>query len=161
MCVCVLPFFSATAESFTLKFGTVFWNDIGKTANNFGVHWMHISYIIFLNVCMFVCYRFSRQPLNRLLWNLARCFEMISERQLTILVSIGCVFHELSHMRYCVILGQNQLRNRYSDVTMVWFHIHKCFVFGFIWRQTSNLGTFIWRRWTDGLRARRATGDKI
>ena len=50
---------------------------------------------IFLNVCLCVCYRFSRQPLNRLLWNLTRCFEMVSERQLTILVSIGCVFNPI------------------------------------------------------------------
>ena len=58
--------------------------------------------IIFLNVCMYVCYRFSRQPLNRLLWNLAWCFEMVPERQLSILVSIGCVIIELSHMRYAL-----------------------------------------------------------
>ena len=48
-------------------------------------------------ICMYVCYRFSRQPLNRLLWNLAWCFEMVPERQLSILVSIGCVIIELSH----------------------------------------------------------------
>ena len=38
---CLLPFFSATAEPFALKFGTVFWNGIGKTANHFGDHWMY------------------------------------------------------------------------------------------------------------------------
>ena len=55
------------------------------------------SYIIFLNVCMYVCYRFSRQPLTRLFWNFAWCFEIISERQLSILVSIGGIITELWH----------------------------------------------------------------
>ena len=40
MFVCMLPFFSATAEPFALKLGMVFWNGTGKTAKHFGVHWM-------------------------------------------------------------------------------------------------------------------------
>ena len=33
--------FSVTAELFALEFGMVFQNDVGKTANNFGAHWIH------------------------------------------------------------------------------------------------------------------------
>jgi len=78
-----------------------------------------LSYIIFLNVCMFVCYRFSRQPLNRLLWNLARCFEMVSERQLTIFVSIGCIFNELPRMRYALYWARISVWT--ATVTWQWF----------------------------------------
>ena len=46
---------------------------------------------------MYVSYRFSRQPLTRLFWNFAWCFEIMSERQLSILVSIGCIITELWH----------------------------------------------------------------
>ena len=56
-----------------------------------------LVYILLLSVCMFVRYRFSRQPLNRLLWNLARVFDMMSERQLSILVSNGCIINDLLH----------------------------------------------------------------
>ena len=61
------------------------------------VHWVsnHI-YIIFLNVCLYVCYRFSRQPLNRLFWNLRWAFDMMSERQLSILGPNGCIGNDLS-----------------------------------------------------------------
>ena len=54
------------------------------------------------DVCLSVRYRFSRQPLNRLFWNFAWCFEMISERQLSILVPNGCIINELSH-KLCII----------------------------------------------------------
>ena len=47
--------------------------------------------------CVSVRYRFSRQPLNRLLWNLAGVFDLVSERQLNILMSNGCKINDLSH----------------------------------------------------------------
>ena len=81
---------------------------------------LHVSILYFsMCVCLFVCYRFSRQPLNRLLWNLARCFEMISERQLTILVSIGCIFNELPRMRYALYWARISVWT--ATVTWQWF----------------------------------------
>ena len=82
-------------------------------------HGQHPILYFSVFVCVFVCYRFSRQPLNRLLWNLARCFEMVSERQLTILVSIGCIFNELSHMRYALYWAR--IRIGTETVTWQWF----------------------------------------
>ena len=38
---CLLPFFSATAEPFDLKFGMVFQNGVGKTTKDFGADRMH------------------------------------------------------------------------------------------------------------------------
>ena len=40
MFVCLLPFFSATAGPFVLKFGMVFRNGVGQTAKQFGAEWM-------------------------------------------------------------------------------------------------------------------------
>ena len=42
MYVCLLPFFSTTAEPFALKFVMVFRNGVGKTAKHSGADWMHI-----------------------------------------------------------------------------------------------------------------------
>ncbi len=49
--VCLLPFFSPTAEPFALKLGMVLWNDTGKTAKHFGVHWMHNYRVIAYALC--------------------------------------------------------------------------------------------------------------
>ena len=46
-------------------------------------------------VCLSVRYRFSRQPLNHLPSNLAGVFDMVPERQLSILVSNECIFNDL------------------------------------------------------------------
>ena len=57
-----------------------------------------IMYVLYyISQCMYVSYRFSQQPLTRLFWNFAWCFEIMSERQLSILVSIGCIITELWH----------------------------------------------------------------
>ena len=95
-------------------------------------------YIIFLSVCLFVCmyvcYRFSRQPLNRLFWNFAWCFEMGSERQLSILEPIGWKINDLSH-NSCLKKGSQHptLRN---GKTEVWRHLYQCV--GFIGRQLTS-----------------------
>ena len=82
---------------------------------------------------MFVRYRFSRQPLNRLIWNFAWCFEMVSERQLTILVTIGCIINELLHK-----LGGSGAQNDIETET--------------IWRHNTmsslHWDRFIWRHWS-------------
>ena len=58
----------------------------------------------YISQCLSVRYRFSRQPLNHLLSNLAGVFDMVPERQLSILVSIGCIINELSH-KLCISKG--------------------------------------------------------
>ena len=55
-------------------------------------------------VCVYVCYRFSRQPLTRLIWNFPGIFVMMSERQLNILVPSGCIINDLSH-KSCIFKG--------------------------------------------------------
>ena len=79
-------------------------DDIGRKLKS-----MNFLYII--TQCLFVRYRFSRQPLNRLLWNLTRVFDMVSERQLSILVSNGCIINDLSH-KLCV--GRSVTSDRYK-----------------------------------------------
>ena len=70
-----------------------------------------LVYILLLSVCVSVRYRFSRQPLNRLLSNLAGVFDMMSERQLSILVSNGCIINDLLH-KLCV--GRSVTSDRYK-----------------------------------------------
>ena len=65
-------------------------------------------------VCLSVRYRFSRQPLNRLLWNLAEVFDILSERQLSILVPNGCIINDLWH-KLCIFEGgQSMTSDRYK-----------------------------------------------
>ena len=89
---------------------------------------------------MFVRYRFSRQPLNRLFWNLARVFDMMSERQLSILVSNGCIINDLSH-KLCV--GRSVTSDRYKKPKL---RRHNALV-SLHFNPTSN----IWRQkhWTN------------
>ena len=63
MFVCMLPFFSATAEPFALKLGMVFWNGTGKTAKHFGVHWMRNYRVIAYALCVILD---QNEPRN---WN--------------------------------------------------------------------------------------------
>ena len=60
-------------------------------------YWNPILYFS-MYVCMFLylLYR-SRQLLNHLSSNLSWCFEMVSDRELSVLVTIGCIFSELWH----------------------------------------------------------------
>ena len=81
-------------SSFTKMYGNPWASPLDLPAS-YGVILYYISLCLY--VCMYVCYRFSRQLLNRSLWNLSWCFEMESERQLSILVPIGCIFSELWH----------------------------------------------------------------
>ena len=116
-------------------------------------------------VCEFVSYRFSRQPLTRLFWNFAWCFEIMSERQLSILVSIGCIITELWHNKGVwggleVIRKWNFIR-QCNDFT--WCNIWRQIYQRHSWRQTQTL----WgqsRRIDDGWRGkgakRRVTGDE-
>ena len=99
-----------------------------------------LVYILLLSVCMFVRYRFSRQPLNRSFWNLARVFDMMSERQLSILVSNGCIINDLSH-KLCV--GRSVTSDRYKKPKL---RRHNALV-SLHFNPTSN----IWRQkhWTN------------
>ena len=76
-----------------------------------------LVYILILSVCVSVRYRFSRQPLNRLLSNLAGVFDMMSERQLSILVSNGCIINDLLH-KLCV--GRSVTSDR------LWYSVCVC-----------------------------------
>ena len=78
-----------------------------------------------VSVCLL---RFSQQPLNRSLWNLTGVLVVVPERQLSILVSIGCIISDLS-LELCIYQGNNlwrqiDTRNRNCDVTICclpWF----------------------------------------
>ena len=83
---------------------------------------------------MYVCYRFSRQPLNRLFWNFAWCFEMGSERQLSILEPIGWIINELSH-NSCM-KKRSQYATLRNDETNVWRH--QCQCVGFVALQLTS-----------------------
>ena len=59
------------------------------------VHHYYIHRCLF--VCLSVRYPYSCHLLNRLVWNLASTFDMITERQLDILAWNGCIINDISH----------------------------------------------------------------
>ena len=75
---------------------------------------VQISILYFSVFVLSVRYRFSRQPLNRLLWNLAGVFDIVPERQLSILVPNGCIINDLWH-KLCIFQGgQSMTSDRYK-----------------------------------------------
>ena len=60
--------------------------------------------LYYISQCLFVRYRFSRQPLNRLFWNLRWASDMMSERELNILGSNAYKINDLPH-ELCVTEG--------------------------------------------------------
>ena len=115
--------------------------------------------LYYISQCLSVCYRFSRQPLIRLLWNLTRCLEMKSERQLIILVSIGCIFNELSHMRFALYWARISFGT--ATVTWQWFGFTFINALSSALSDVKHLGILLFDVNALTGYGRRATGDKI
>ena len=71
--------------------------------------------LYYISQCLFVRYRFSRQPLNRLLSNFAYVFNMMSERQLSILGSNTCTINDLPN-ELCLIEGPKVASKAIDDI---------------------------------------------